>query len=82
MDAVGEDAARRRLSALMDQLCADRAPVVITRERGRPVVLISLEDYESLQQAAGLLRSHDGGPARGDVNSRLVRRSPLDPPYG
>ena len=40
----------------MDQVCNDRDPVVITRKRDQAVVLLSLEDYESLEETAYLLR--------------------------
>lgn len=42
----------------MDRVCADHDPVIITRKRSQSVVLLSLEDFESLQETAYLLRSH------------------------
>ena len=41
----------------MDKVCLDRDPVIITRKRNQAVVMISLEDYESLEETAYLLRS-------------------------
>jgi antitoxin YefM len=41
----------------MDQVCLDRDPVIITRKRDQSVVMISLEDYEALEETAYLLRS-------------------------
>jgi len=41
----------------MNQVCDDHAPVIITRNRDQAVVMMSLEDYESLQETAYLLRS-------------------------
>jgi antitoxin YefM len=41
----------------MDRVCADHDPVIITRNRDQAVVMVSLEDYESLQETAYLLRS-------------------------
>ncbi|KAF0279277.1 prevent-host-death family protein [Spiribacter roseus] len=41
----------------MDQVCEDHSPVTITRSRASSVVMMSLEDYESLQETAWLLRS-------------------------
>jgi antitoxin YefM len=41
----------------MDQVCRDHAPVVITRNRDQSVVMLSLEDYASLEETAYLLRS-------------------------
>ncbi len=40
----------------MDSVCSDHDPVIITRNRDQAVVLMSLEDYESLQETAYLLR--------------------------
>jgi len=37
--------------------CNDHEPVVITGKNERSVVMISLEDYESLEETAYLLRS-------------------------
>jgi len=49
--------ARKQLADTMDQVCDDRAPVIITRQKARPVVMISLDDYNSLEETAYLLRS-------------------------
>ena len=57
MRAITYTAARESLAATMDQVCEDHDPVIITRNRDQAVVLISLEDYESLQESAYLLRS-------------------------
>jgi len=57
MKAITYTAAREGLASAMDQVCRDRAPVVITRNRDQAVVMMSLEDYEELQETAHLLRS-------------------------
>ncbi len=57
MNAITYTAAREKLAATMDRVCNDRDPVIITRKRNQAVVMISLEDYESLQETAYLLRS-------------------------
>lgn len=57
MDAISYTAARENLAATMDKVCNDRAPVVITRNRDQSVVMLSLEEYESLQETAYLLQS-------------------------
>jgi antitoxin YefM len=41
----------------MDKVCDDHEPVVITRKNQRSVVMISLEDYEALEETVYLLRS-------------------------
>lgn len=56
MKAMSYTAAREKLAATMDQVCRDRDPVIITRKREQSVVMLSLEDYESLEETAYLLR--------------------------
>jgi antitoxin YefM len=41
----------------MERVYDDHTPVVITRRSDRSVVMISLEDYEALEETAYLLRS-------------------------
>ncbi len=41
----------------MDRVCADHTPVIITRNRDQSVVMLSLEDFESLEETAYLMRS-------------------------
>lgn len=56
MKAISYTAARENLAATMDQVCEDHDAVIITRKRDQSVVMLSLEDYESLQETAYLLR--------------------------
>jgi len=49
---------RRNLSATLDSVIDDHAPVIITRDRGKPAaVLMSLEDYASFEETRYLLSS-------------------------
>jgi antitoxin YefM len=57
MKAITYTAAREGLASTMDRVCEDHDPVIITRNRNQAVVMISLEDYESLQETTYLLRS-------------------------
>ena len=57
MTAITYTAARENLASTMDRVCADHDPVIITRNRDQAVVMLSLDDYESLQETAYLLRS-------------------------
>ena len=57
MKAITYTSARENLAATMDRVCEDREPVIITRKRDQAVVMISLEEYESLEETAYLLRS-------------------------
>jgi len=57
VDSLTYTAARENLASTMDKVCTDHAPVVITRNRDQSVVMLSLEDYEALEETAYLLRS-------------------------
>lgn len=57
MEAISYTAARENLAATMDRVCEDHAPIIITRNRDQAVVMMSLTDYEALEETAYLLRS-------------------------
>jgi antitoxin YefM len=48
---------RARYAEVLDSVVDDREEIVITRAGHEPVVIVSLEDYESLKETAYLLRS-------------------------
>ena len=48
---------RANLSAVMDQVNDDHEPVIVTRAKGRPVVMVSLEDWSSMDETTYLLAS-------------------------
>ena len=48
---------RQRLASVMDLVCDSGAPVIVTRQNARPVVMLSLEQYESMAETLHLLRS-------------------------
>lgn len=57
METMTYSAVRGNLSKTMDRVCDDHVPVIITRKTARPVIMISLEDYQALEETAYLLRS-------------------------
>ncbi len=57
MKAITYSAARETLATTMDEVCRSRAPIVITRNRDSSVVMISLEEFEAIEETAHLLRS-------------------------
>lgn len=57
MDAISYTTARANLAKTMERVCNDHSPVIITRKRKAPVVMISLEDYQAMEETAYLLRS-------------------------
>jgi len=58
---------RARYAETLNSVVDDREEVVITRAGHEPVVLVSLQDYESLKETAYLLRSPE--------NARLLLAS-------
>ena len=49
---------RKNLASTLDRVTADREPVIITRDRGKPAaVLMSLEEFASWEETLHLLRS-------------------------
>jgi antitoxin YefM len=57
MNAITYTEAREKLATTIKKVCRDHAPVIITRKRENSVVMMSLDDYESLQETSYLLRS-------------------------
>lgn len=57
MNAISYTQARETLAKTMQRVCRDHDPVIITRKREDAVVMMALEDYESLTETAHLLRS-------------------------
>lgn len=57
MKAITYTHARNNLAEVTDAVCTDCNPVLITRQGGPSVVLISWDDYRSLEETAYLLRS-------------------------
>lgn len=57
MDAISYTAARANLATTMEQVCNDHSPVIITRKQQPSVVMISLEDYQAMEETTYLLRS-------------------------
>jgi antitoxin YefM len=57
MDALTYSQARSNLAKMMDKVCDDHSPLIITRKNRRSVVMISLDDYQAIEETAYLLRS-------------------------
>ncbi|HBO4168703.1 type II toxin-antitoxin system Phd/YefM family antitoxin [Pseudomonas aeruginosa] len=67
MQILNFSQARAGLKQTMDDVCRDHEPAVITRQRGEPVVMISLEDYNGMKETLYLLES--------PVNAQRLRKS-------
>jgi len=57
MYTISYTSARAHLAEAMQQVCEDHAPVIITRSKAEPVVMISLSDYEEMQETNYLMKS-------------------------
>jgi antitoxin YefM len=50
MHALSYTAARQNLAKTMKKVCENHDPVIITRNKSESVVMLSLEDYESISE--------------------------------
>jgi antitoxin YefM len=57
MSHVSYSELRANLARFMDEVCNTRAPLHVTRQNARSVVMMSEEDYEGLMETVHLLRS-------------------------
>ena len=67
MDAMNYTTARKELARTMERVCEDCEPVIITKSRSCAVVMMSLEDYNSLVETEYLLSD--------PVNAERLRES-------
>ncbi len=57
MDAITYSTARATLADTMNRVCDDHEPIIITRNGQQAVVMMSLDDFKSLEETSYLLRS-------------------------
>ena len=57
MDAITYTEARKNFALTMNKVCNNHAPLIITRQNEKPVVMISLEDYNAIEETLYLLKS-------------------------
>jgi antitoxin YefM len=57
VDTMSYSYTRQNFANVMDRVNDDRAPLLITRQQGKPVVMMSLDDFNALEETAYLLRS-------------------------
>ena len=57
LNAVNYSEARKNLATIMDNVCDSSDVIVVTRRKSRPVVIMSLDEYNSIQETGYLLRS-------------------------
>lgn len=59
--------ARAGLKQTMDDVCRDHEPAIVTRQRGEPVVILSLGDFNAMEETLYLLGTQE--------NSKRLRES-------
>ncbi len=57
MDTMSYTAFRNDLASVLDKVNDDHKPVLITRQNGKPAVVISLEDFQAYEETAYLMAS-------------------------
>ncbi|EWH11665.1 antitoxin yefM [Catenovulum agarivorans DS-2] len=57
MDAMSYSAFRNQLAGTLDKVNDDHKPVLITRQNGKPAVVMSLEDFHAYEETAYLMAS-------------------------
>ena len=57
VESISYTSARSNLAKTMEKVCDDHAPVAITRKGEGAVVMMSMADYQALEETAYLLRS-------------------------
>jgi antitoxin YefM len=55
MEIVTYSETRANLKAVMDRVVNDHIPIAITRQRGKPVVMLDLDDWNAMRETAYLL---------------------------
>ncbi len=57
MDTISYSAFRSKLAGTLDKVNDDHKPILITRQNGKPAVVISLEDFQAYEETAYLMAS-------------------------
>jgi len=57
MEAINYTTFRKKLATTIDQVNENHAPVLVTRQKGKPAVIMSLDDYNFFAETANLMQS-------------------------
>lgn len=57
MDTISYSDFRGHMASVLDQVNENHKPVIITRQKGKPAVVMSLDDFKSYEETAYLMRS-------------------------
>ena len=70
MDTINYSTFRSNLASVLDKVNDDHVPVLVTRQNGKPAVILSLEDYNSYEETVYLMTS--------PVNARRLNQAIAD----
>lgn len=71
MKTLSSTELRANLSAVMDRVNDDHEPVIVHRAKGKPVVMVSLEDWQAMDETTYLLSSPANAAALRQGMARL-----------
>ncbi|MCC8374704.1 MULTISPECIES: type II toxin-antitoxin system Phd/YefM family antitoxin [Photorhabdus] len=57
MDTISYSAFRTHLASTLDKVNDDHKPILITRQNGKPAVVLSLEDFQAYEETVYLMAS-------------------------
>ena len=72
MKTMSYTESRAKYAEVLDAVVSDREEIVITRAGHEPVVIVSLENFESLRETAYLMRSPANARRLLDAMERLL----------
>ncbi len=83
MNTISYSAFRGHLASMLDKVNDDHKPLLITRQNGKPAVLISLEDFQAYEETAYLMASPKNAERLSQAineveNDKVIKRGLLD----
>ncbi len=67
MDTISYSDTRSNLKQVIDRVVADRAPIMVTRQSGESVVIISLTDWNAIEETLHLRSTRANESRLGDA---------------
>ncbi len=82
MDVLSYTRVRQNLKRVMDAVCQKKTPIIVSRRNASSVVVMSLDEYNAMEETLHLLRSSRNALRllRSIANAKsgkLVRREPI-----
>jgi antitoxin YefM len=82
MDVLSYTHVRQNLKRVMDEVCEKKTPIIVRRQNASSVVVMSLDEYNAMEETLHLLRSSRNARRllRAIANAesgKLVRREPI-----